>query len=135
METLSIIAIVLVLVATKLRGKKRKQPRRSAARTDARKVKERLAGAARIIDGDSLAVEDVSSSGSKGSTLRSTDRSAWIRAGQALTYMKFSRRYEAEEREAKRRRAGMRSGTWITPWAWSLGHWIEGTAKARYRGS
>ena len=50
-----------------------------------------------------------------------------VRAGQAIAYLKFSRRYEAEEREAKKRRAGMHSGTWITPWAWRSGHRVEGT--------
>ena len=50
-----------------------------------------------------------------------------VRAGQAIAYLKFSRRYEAEEREAKKRRAGMHSGTWITPRAWRSGRRVEGT--------
>ena len=187
METLIIIVIVLVLVAIKLRGKKRKQPRQPAARTDARKVTERLVGAARIIDGDSLVVEGVElrlegidapehrqksldaggrtfaqgkyathylrklvgqapvrcelhgedKYGRQLATVYTRDgrnvNAEMVRAGQALAYMKFSRRYEAEEREAKKRRAGMHSGTWITPWAWRLGHRVAGTAKARRR--
>ena len=80
METLIVIAIVLVLVAARPRGKKGKRrpirwakrrrgrvatrlpgkkTRRSAARTNAKKAPKRLAGAARIIDGDSLVVESV----------------------------------------------------------------------------
>ena len=209
METLLIIAIVLVLVATRLRGKKGKQrpgrwarrrrgraatrlpgkkTRRPAARTTAKKAPKRLAGAARIIDGDSLVVEGIElrlegidapehgqesldaggrtfaqgkyaahylrklvgqapvrcelhggdKYGRQLATVYARDgrnvNAEMVRAGQAVAYMKFSRRYEAEEREAKKRRAGMHSGTWITPRAWRLGHRVEGMAKARRRG-
>ncbi len=44
-----------------------------------------------------------------------------VRAGQAIAYLKFSRRYAREEAEAKRRRRGMHSGVWITPRAWRTG--------------
>lgn len=208
METLLIVAIVLVLVAARLPGKKGKQrpgrwarrrrgraatglpgkkTRRPAARTNAKKAPKRLAGAARVIDGDSLVVEGVElrlegidapehgqesldaggrtfaqgeyaahylrklvgqapvrcelhgedKYGRQLATVHTRDgrnvNAEMVRAGQAVAYLKFSRRYEAEERKAKKRRAGMHSGTWITPWAWRLGHRVEGTAKARRR--
>ena len=45
-----------------------------------------------------------------------------VRAGQAIAYMRYSHRYIKEEREAKRYRRGMHSGTWITPHAWRNGY-------------
>ena len=53
-----------------------------------------------------------------------------VRAGQAIAYTKYSRRYVKEEQEAKRYRRGMHSGTWITPRAWRIGRRVASSPGA-----
>ena len=41
-----------------------------------------------------------------------------VRSGLALSYKRFSRAYDADERAAREARAGLWSGTFIEPWNW-----------------
>ena len=46
---------------------------------------------------------------------------AMVRQGFALAFVRYSRRYTGEDRDASRQKVGMWAGRFVPPWEWRRG--------------